>query len=82
MIRRFLAAIVLAMLAGCAAQPAASQGQTSDAKVILIIADGMDDQQIAIARNYLVGMNGRLVIDAWDRGQRLSVHGCSSLVTQ
>lgn len=63
MIRRFLAAIVLAMLAGCAAQPAASQGQTSDAKVILIIADGMDDQQIAIARNYLVGMNGRLVID-------------------
>jgi len=31
--------------------------------VILIIGDGMDDQQISIARNYLVGAAGRLSID-------------------
>jgi alkaline phosphatase len=31
--------------------------------VILIIGDGMDDQQITIARNYLLGAQGRLVID-------------------
>ena len=32
-------------------------------KVILIIGDGMDDQQITIARNYLVGSRGRLTLD-------------------
>jgi len=32
-------------------------------KVILIIGDGMDDQQITIGRNYLVGQAGRLVLD-------------------
>jgi alkaline phosphatase len=31
--------------------------------VILIIGDGMDDQQITIARNYLVGAQGRLLLD-------------------
>jgi alkaline phosphatase len=31
--------------------------------VILIIGDGMDDQQVSIARNYLVGANGRLTLD-------------------
>ena len=31
--------------------------------VILIIGDGMDDQQITIARNYLVGARGRLLLD-------------------
>ncbi len=32
-------------------------------KVILIIGDGMDDQEITIARNYLVGSHGRLNLD-------------------
>ena len=32
-------------------------------KVILIIGDGMDDQQITIARNYLAGSHGKLTID-------------------
>lgn len=32
-------------------------------QVILIIGDGMDDQQITIARNYLVGTTGRLGLD-------------------
>ncbi len=31
--------------------------------VILIIGDGMDDQQISIARNYLVGTTGKLSLD-------------------
>jgi len=32
--------------------------------VILIIGDGMDDQQITIARNYLEGANGQLLLDS------------------
>ncbi|MCZ6475451.1 MAG: alkaline phosphatase, partial [Gammaproteobacteria bacterium] len=40
-----------------------SDGALSDPKVILIIGDGMDDQQITIARNYLVGSEGRLTLD-------------------
>ena len=32
--------------------------------VILIIGDGMDDQQISIARNYLVGARGKLTLDS------------------
>lgn len=32
-------------------------------KVILIIGDGMDDQQITMARNYLVGSDGKLNLD-------------------
>ena len=32
-------------------------------KVILIIGDGMDQQQITIARDYLVGYDGRLTLD-------------------
>ena len=31
--------------------------------VILIIGDGMDDQQISIARNYLKGASGKLLLD-------------------
>ena len=33
------------------------------ANVILIIGDGMDDHQITIARNYLVGARGRIRLD-------------------
>jgi alkaline phosphatase len=32
--------------------------------VILIIGDGMDDQQVTIARNYLAGASGRLTLDS------------------
>jgi alkaline phosphatase len=39
-------------------------GQAAAApKVILIIGDGMDQNQITIARNYLVGYQGRLTLD-------------------
>ena len=36
---------------------------SSAGSVILIIGDGMDDHQITIARNYLAGSRGKLLID-------------------
>ena len=50
-----LLAVSLALLAG-PAQAARN--------VILVIGDGMDDQQVTIARNYLEGSRGRLGLDA------------------
>jgi alkaline phosphatase len=49
-----------------ACSPTGSDATNSAAypKVILIIGDGMDDQQISIARNYLAGGDGNLVLDA------------------
>ncbi|MEM1113859.1 MAG: alkaline phosphatase [Pseudomonadota bacterium] len=38
-------------------------GPEPSRQVILIIGDGMDDQQITAARNYLVGVSGRLLLD-------------------
>jgi len=40
-----------------------AQAASEPRQVILIIGDGMDDQQITIARNYLVGATGRLQLD-------------------
>ncbi len=36
---------------------------SSPRHVILIIGDGMDDTQLTLARNYLTGAHGRLVVD-------------------
>lgn len=51
-----------------ASETSESQGTTVDPSsprnVILIIGDGMDDHQITIARNYLVGAQGRLTLDS------------------
>ncbi len=41
----------------------AAEGEDIPSHVILIIGDGMDDQQITIARNYLVGATGRMSLD-------------------
>lgn len=53
--------------AGCTGEPnqreSAPGRPPAPPKVILIIGDGMDDQQITIARNYLVGYDGRLTLD-------------------
>ena len=43
--------------------------------VILIIGDGMDDQQITIARNYLAGARGRLSLD------QMPLRGVSQVLT-
>jgi alkaline phosphatase len=40
-----------------------AQSPRSAPKVILVIGDGMDQHQITIARNYLVGYAGRLTLD-------------------
>ena len=57
--RLFNASCLLSGLLFCAPL-ALAQGQRN---VILIIGDGMDDHQITIARNYLEGAQGRLLLD-------------------
>ena len=37
---------------------------TSGRNLILIIGDGFDDQHVTMGRNYLVGMSGKLTLDA------------------
>ncbi len=44
--------------------------------VILIIGDGMDDHQITIARNYLKGARGKLLLD------QMPVRSASQILTQ
>lgn len=64
MSRSLLLLIVLALnilALGCTGHSDDTTETTS--KVILIIGDGMDDQQITIARNYLAGSRGRLTLD-------------------
>ena len=58
------AAMTFVLLAcqGCVT-PGASVTTPSAPKAILIIGDGMDDQQITIARHYLVGESGALALD-------------------
>jgi len=57
-----VAAFLLPALAAHA--PGLAQEAAAPApKVILIVGDGMDQNQITIARNYLVGLNGRLTLD-------------------
>jgi alkaline phosphatase len=54
--------------------PAAAQSAPAAApKVVLVIGDGMDDQQITIARNYLVGQAGRLTLDGSPRRAAVQV---------
>jgi len=55
---------VLALLSACATTSEGVSDELSTPKVIVIMGDGMDDQQISIARNYLVGSGGRLAMDA------------------
>ena len=53
-----LIAMWCAALLACAVPPA-----DAARNVILIVGDGMDDQQITIGRNYLAGARGRLTLD-------------------
>jgi len=55
------AIIVLFVCQGCVSTSAAPSAAAP--KVVLIIGDGMDDQQITIARHYLVGEAGALALD-------------------
>ena len=71
----FLVACSTANLATKSAQRIAKPETTSPRNVILLIGDGMDDQQITIARNYLVGAQGRLTLD------KLSHRGVAQVLT-
>ncbi|MCZ6828189.1 MAG: alkaline phosphatase [Gammaproteobacteria bacterium] len=57
------------------ATPALVAAQLEARNVILIIGDGMDDQQITIARNYLAGARGRLSLD------QMPLRGVSQVLT-
>ena len=60
-----LMAVTLAQAADLTQDEETAPGSLSSPRnVILIIGDGMDDHQITIARNYLVGAQGRLGLDA------------------
>jgi len=66
--RRITAMLLLMLMLAATAAAAQTLAQetaeaSSPANVILIIGDGMDDQQITIARNYLEGAAGRLALD-------------------
>ena len=56
--RRFVLTLILASFIS-----AINALAESTKSVILIIGDGMDDHQITIARNYLVGSRGTLLLD-------------------
>ena len=60
-------ALIIALLCAPTLQAmdeASQNNETAPRNVILIIGDGMDDQQVTIARNYLHGAKGRLVLDS------------------
>jgi alkaline phosphatase len=60
------AVVVVCLLAVVSIGRANAQDSTGAAaapKVVLIIGDGMDQQQITIARDYLAGYDGRLTLD-------------------
>jgi len=63
-ISRITAGFVVLSLLGCSPPGIEATDDVADAKVILIIGDGMDDQQMSIARNYIAGSNGKLAMDA------------------
>ncbi|MDX1734905.1 MAG: alkaline phosphatase [Halioglobus sp.] len=58
-----VSALLLCPLHGLAGSAGSAPGSDGPRNVILIIGDGMDEQQITIARNYLAGAAGRLVLD-------------------
>ncbi len=58
-----IALVVSLTLAGCSRSPSDTTTANSPANVILIIGDGMDQQQLTIARNYLAGSQDKLLVD-------------------
>lgn len=75
--KQFLA-LGLAALFTCGTGPAlatAPAAEHTPRNVILIIGDGMDEQQITIARNYLHGATGELRLD------RMPLRGAAQVLT-
>ncbi len=65
------------LLVGCSRSADVSAIAMDFPKVILIIGDGMDDQQITIARNYLVGSSGQLAMDTMQYRGAMQVQAVS-----
>ena len=66
-IRSLLGALLLCTSSAIAEDGPAGTGadrEPGPRRVILLIGDGMDDQQITIARNYLKGARGKLLLDS------------------
>ena len=61
-IYRLMAVVVSLLTTSCASFSSGSA--VTPPNIILLIGDGLDDQQLTIARNYLVGSNGALLSDA------------------
>ena len=55
--------------------PLSGESTNPARNVILFIGDGMDEQQMTIARNYLKGANGKLVMD------KLPLRSASQILT-
>jgi len=72
-----IALTLSALLAVSNAQAQDGQNPVAEGprQVILIIGDGMDEQQVTIARNYLKGARGQLVLD------QMPVRGASQILT-
>ncbi|NND68102.1 MAG: alkaline phosphatase [Halioglobus sp.] len=73
-----LLALGSAALLACHASLALAQESPSNAgprNVILIVGDGMDEQQITIARNYLHGASGELLLD------QMPLRGAAQILT-
>lgn len=81
MSRFAVALLASAVLAACAREPGSNVAAPAPAaappKVVLVIGDGMDDQQITIARNYLVGQSGRLTLDGLPKRAAVQVQTVS-----
>lgn len=80
--RLAVALIASAALGACDREPGldvavAQPAGTAAPKAILVIGDGMDDQQITIARNYLVGQSGRLTLDGMPKRAAVQVQTVS-----
>ncbi|HET7609861.1 MAG TPA: alkaline phosphatase, partial [Gammaproteobacteria bacterium] len=58
-----IAACLLALAPHGASSAQEAAGAAPAPKVVLIIGDGMDQQQITIARDYIAGYDGRLTLD-------------------
>jgi len=56
--------VIWLIVAACSTDTDEHNDARTGPSLILIIGDGMDDQQITIARNYLVGSQGKLTLDS------------------
>jgi alkaline phosphatase len=77
--RRFSIVILTVSLfaASCDSARTGNAPTPGSEKLILIIGDGMDDQQITIGRNYLAGRQGRLTLDSMPHRGVVRVYGVS-----